>query len=258
MSLCPVDGCSRPAHQNFAICAVHVNSLRQDLAELPSIYVALERALAPYASGVVAGGGDGPVLPYSLVVSEARSNIRAVLVGWIRDLDENPAHHPDDTVHAMCCWLGVRLDHLAGHPVAEEIVRELDEVRRAGDRAAVGPARPEPLGFCEHDGCQEPICAAPGRTFTTCRVCGTTYGVQARKDAMKLDLRGRLLTGAEIADMARYFGDVADRDKTRNLVKVWASRKLITAGGHDADGSPRYPFGEVLDMLAQVQARRAG
>lgn len=258
MTDCPVPRCARPRHENWAICAVHTNQLRQDLDELPSVYRDLERALAPHTSGVVTGGGSGPQLPYNLAVSEAKANIRAVLTGWIRDLDDNPEHHPADTVPAMACWLGARIDRLACHPAAVDIVRELDEVRRAGDRAATGPLPREPLGPCDTDGCTEPITAPPGRPFTTCRICGASYDVEARKAGMKAQLRDQLLTGAEIADMARYFGDVADREKTRKLVNVWGDRKQIQVRGHDPAGHPRYQFGEVLDRLADVQARRTG
>lgn len=255
---CPVERCDRPRHEDRAVCAVHANQLRQDLAELPSVYVALERALAPYASGFVSGGGSAPALPYNLAAAEARSNIRAVLVGWIRDLEADPGRHPADTVPAMARWLYARHHRLVTHPAAEEIVREIDQVRRAGDRAVLGPVPREPLGTCDTEGCQEGLSAAPGRPFVTCRVCGATYDVEARKSAMKAHLRDQLLTAAEIADMARYFGDVADRDRTRNLVKVWGHRGVITAKAHDEAGHPRYRFGEVLDRLADLQARRTG
>ncbi len=247
--------CGEPLRQ-WTVCAVHANQLRQDLAELPGLHRDLERVLARYRGGLVAGGGGGEALPYNLAASEVAGTIRAVLVAWIRDLDDNPEHHPADTVTAMALWLGARHHRLAGHPAAEEVVREIHDVHQAAKRAYFGPTLPESLGPCTT--CREPLYTAQGRAFTTCRVCGTGYDVADRKSALRAELRDQLLTAAEIADMARYFGDVADREKTRNLVKLWGSRRVIEARGHDESGSPRYRFGEVLDRLAEVQARKAG
>lgn len=260
MSLCPVPTgpetiCGENA-RDWTVCAVHGNQLRQDLAELPGLHRDLERVLAPYRGGLVSGGGTGEGMPYNLAASDAAGTMRAVLVAWIRDLGENPDHHPANTVEAMAHWLQARHHRLVTHPAAEEIVREIHEVHAAAVRAFFGPSAPVSLGPCEQ--CQEPLYAGQGRPFTTCRVCGAGYDVEARKDAMKAELRGRLLTAAEIADMAHYFGDVADREKTRNLVKLWGSRKQIEVRGRDADGHPRYPFGDVLDMLAKVQSKKAG
>lgn len=265
MSTCLViTGYSRLAHQphicgenirDWTVCAIHANQLRQDLAELPGLALDLERVLAPYRGGMVSGGGSGAGLPYNLAASDVAGTMRAVLVAWIRDLDENPEHHPADDPASMAIWLGARHHRLVAHPAAEEIVREIHDVHQAAKRAYFGPGLPESLGPCADTMCLEPLYAAQGRPFTTCRVCGAEYDVEARKASMKAQLRDQLLTAAEIADMARYFGDVADREKTRNLVKLWGSRRQIQIRGHDEEGHPRYSFGEVLDRLAVLQAK---
>lgn len=239
MTDCPVARCDQPRHHDWAICAICANRLRQDLAEIPGLSLDLDRVLAPYRGGMVSGGGAGAGLPFNLAASEAAGTMRAVLVAWIRDLDESPEHHPIDTVTAMAIWLGARHARLVTHPAAEEIVREIHDVHQAARRAFFGPSAPESLGPCATEGCLEPLYAAQGRPFTTCRVCGAGYEVEARKAAMKAQLRDQLLTAAEIADMARYFGDVADREKTRNLVKLWGSRRQIAVRGHDDEGHPR-------------------
>lgn len=158
MSDCPT-GCGRPRHQDWAICSVCANGLRQDLAELPALCVELDRSLARLGSNYLGGGkANGDPLPYGLGASRATGDIKAVLVAWVRDLDEDPEHHPADTIPAMSGWLLARHAMLVVHPAAEEVCREFAGITRRA-RHATDPNRRGRIDL--PDPCPEDACAAP-------------------------------------------------------------------------------------------------
>lgn len=228
--------------RDWSVCPVHANQLRQDLAELPALASNLHRVLTRYRSDFVSGStAAGNPLPYSLPASETLGQIRAVLVGWIRDLDENPEHHPADNLAAMANWLHRRHHRLCTHPAAQEIVREFDQVAAAARRITEGPADRVFAGTCDIDGCSEHLMAVVKRDRVTCRACGSVHQVTERREAMESDLADKLVTAAEFATLTTWLAWPVDRHRIRTLLNVWAHRGIITAVSHSQDG-PRYRF----------------
>lgn len=251
--LCPV-GCDRPRSDNWSICAVCGNGLRQDLAELPALASDLHRILTRYNSGFVSGtGAGGDAMPYNLKASEALSHTRAVLVGWIRDLDDNPEHHPADNLAAMATWLLRRHHQLCTHPAAEEVIREITDITTTARRLTDGPPDRVFAGICDTDGCNEHLMAIVKRPHVTCRACATVHDVAERREAMEEALADKLVSAAEFATLTTWLAWPLDRHRVRTVVNVWAHRGVIVPAGHGEDG-PRYPFGE---LRAKVEERFA-
>lgn len=241
---CPVTDCARPRHHDWTICAVCANALRQDLAELPALASDVHRMLTRYRSGFVSGAAGGDGLPFSPAASETLGTIRAVMVAWIRDLDENPQHHPADDLAAMARWLLARHDQLAAHPAADEVAREFAELTRTARRIIDGPPDRVFAGTCGTDGCTEHLLAVKARAYVTCPACGTEHATAERREAMEAELAGVLVTAAEFATLTAWLDWPLDRHRVRTLLNVWAHRGVITAVAHHEDG-PRYRFEEL-------------
>lgn len=244
---CPA-GCTRPRHPDYAICAVHANTLRQDLAELPALASELDITLTRLGGALTPGSRSSERgLPYGLGASEATGHIRAVLVGWVRDLDPDPARHPADTIPAMACWLLARHHRLVTHPAAEEVVREVAEVVRQGRRALDhGPERVF-LGRCE---CGTDLTAPVGATAVRCRACGAEADVAAMRENILAALDDQLVTAAEFAQLAIYLGLIpqSGRERLRQRVNVWATRAIVTPRRRGDE--PAYRYDDLAALLA--------
>ncbi len=239
--------CAEPV-RDWTICAVHANQLRQDLAETPALAGDIERTMARLRSAGPGGtkGAETP-MPYDVCASEALGYLRAVLVGWIRDLDENPEHHPADDIVSMAHWLYARHHRLASHPAAEEVVREFAEAYTAGRRAldTGGPERMF-LGPC---GCGSDLYVEPGRVALTCRECGAEHEVAVLRASLRDQLDDRLVTAAEFAGWAvSYLQVPMRRERIEANVRMWAHRHLVVSHGMDGTACT-YRFADLADRL---------
>jgi hypothetical protein len=136
---------------------------------------------------------------------------------------------------------------------------------------ARGPAAQKYLGPCgawrDHDavcgcegaaGCQVPeTCEgdiyarvyADGTVARTgaCRTCRATVETDERIAWLDGEVRGHAFRAVEIA---QAYGLRA------NTIRVWATRGVLVAHGHDRDGRPLFNVGDVLDLAAVDAARR--
>ncbi len=254
--------CAEPV-RDWTICAVHANQLRQDLAETPALAGDIERTMARLRSAGPGGtkGAETP-MPYDVCASEALGYLRAVLVGWIRDLDENPEHHPADDIVSMAHWLYARHHRLASHPAAEEVVREFAEAYTAGRRAldTGGPERMF-LGLCQW--CTAELFAPTDATVVRCRGCEAEHDPADLRDALTIRIAGHLVTAQEFSGYAvRYLGlNPRAQGRLEDSVRAWASRKVVTAQGHaprpDGPAQPTYRFGDLRGQLDKRNERSA-
>lgn len=130
---CALDGAPTP---DWTICRPCAADLERALAETPALVEELDLTLTRQTGtghGVGARSSEHPVV-FDPRASAVLGDLRAVLVGWVRDLEPDPTYHPADTVGAMARWMLGRRGQVVVHPAAGDIVTELLEVTRRGWR----------------------------------------------------------------------------------------------------------------------------
>lgn len=249
--------CAVPVDDARAICVACTADLEQALAELPALVADLESTLARQTGRGSGNGSRSAVrpLPYDVRAGQVLGSMRAVLVGWVRDLDEDPQHQPADTLPAMCEWLFARVGAIAVHVAADEIHREILDAYAAGVRAVDIPPDRLFLGRCP-DCTLEDIYARPEDVTTRCRNCGNPHDVATLRSGLLAGLDDKLVTAAEFATLAAYSGPV-DRTRIRTLIGVWASREPRLRAVPGPTG-PRYRFGDIQARMARMAEKKRG
>jgi hypothetical protein len=216
----------------------------EDLAEELDVTRYRLSAVAAWSGAPVAGGTTP--LPFDPRAAQAALELHRVLDVWAARLET--AANPGRPVHTagLARWLTHRHDELAGRPDAPAAAVDIGRVVTAGWRAVDRPADRVYAGACD---CGEQLYAGPTAATVVCRGCDSEHVIATRRERMLAELDSRLMTGAEIARLGTYFGQITDRERARGLIKVWAARGLVVARGHSKAGAPLYPFGEVLDRL---------
>lgn len=250
--LCALTDCGRPAHPARDICVHHTWTLERDLAEVPDL--AEELDVTRYRLSVVAAysgtssSSAGTPLPFDPRAAEIALSLHQAVDHWAAQLERaDPARLRPMHTAGVARWLLHYLEELAAHPHAARAVDQIGKAVATGWRTVDRPADRVYAGACTPP-CTEQLYGRPGQPYITCHTCGVRHDADLRRSAMQDDLDGRLMTGAEIARLAQYFGH-ADRERARNLLKVWAARGVITPRGHTPTGAPLYPFGDTLRLL---------
>jgi hypothetical protein len=193
--------------------------------------------------------------PVSWGASEARTDLKAVLVSWalycaaesVRSSDPHDGL-PADDLPALSRFLLWRVDGLAlleiGLEAVDEITREVDRCRRVIDR----PADRKELGKCAEDECAGIMYVRDGRDMAECDVCGVKQSAAELTDALLAELDDRLCTAAEIAQLSTYLGLKADRTQVRKHVEYLARNRRIVAHPSFSDVAT-YRFGDVYEHL---------
>jgi hypothetical protein len=150
-------GCGRPTRDTLALCNGCLWALECDLGDVAWLDEQLELVLSRLAVLGEHNGGRSaetpmPVHPGAL---KARSDLRAALVGWVRDMADGTTHWPADTLPAMAGWLLKRIDRIAVHPAAGDIHGEIVGAVRFAARVIDLPANRTtfPVGPCPELGC---------------------------------------------------------------------------------------------------------
>lgn len=253
--LCGARGCARPAHPNHAVCTHCAWLLERDLAETPALLAQLDTTRARQTSSRGHTGATSTAaapMPYDPRAADAATALHRVLRAWAEGVDVVPDRPtPRRYALALLAAHGILIAHhpRAVHDIGEAVATGWRAVDRPPDRTYAGPCTPP---------CREQLYGRPGQPFITCRACGTRHDADLRRSAMQDDLDGRLMTGAEIARLLAYFGDTPDRERTRNLLKVWRTRGVITPHGHTRTGDPLYPFGDTVRLLTARTYTRTG
>lgn len=258
---CPAGQCKVTIADDRNVCPACAADLQQHLAELPALVADLDRTMARLRNGNSDGskGAETP-MAYDVLASEALSQIRVVLVGWTRDLEEDPTRQPADTLPAIATWLLARLHRLLAHPAAADICTEIANCTAQGKRAVFGPKPRTYLGPCGEatpaGPCPEDVYAALGREYTSCWECGATHGVTGRREALLATLEDRLYTAAEISDLHSHIGYPGTRVQLRALINTWAHRGLVINHGNYA-GQALYRFGEIRQRVVDTGTAQA-
>lgn len=251
--LCPACR-TRPAHQDLTICVHCAWCLQRDLGEAVDLVGELDvtryRLSAVAAWSPAGGAGAGRPLPFDPRAATAALALHHTLDMWAARLERAAAGRARPVHTAgLGRWLLHRHSELAARADAPVAVVDVSRAVATGWRAVDRPADRVYAGVCD---CGEQLYARPGAATITCRGCDREHHIAARRERMRADLNSRLMTGAEIARLGTYFGHITDRERARNLIKVWATRGLVVARGHSKGGDPLYPFGEVLDRLLKA------
>lgn len=131
--------CGLPS-PDTTLCARCTYTLEKDLAEVPNLCDQLDVTLSRQTAVTPHDGGKAAEtpLPFNVNASEARTNLHATLVGWVRDIHDGSEQWPADETPLLSRWLFSRLNrirvHVAADALADEIGYAVSEARRAVDR----------------------------------------------------------------------------------------------------------------------------
>ncbi len=259
--------CGRPTDKFY--CDDCAQSFSVALGEIPWVERELDITITRQQAATWNGGSHSPetALPFHPSASDARGNLRAVLVAWVRFCDEeairhqSPAHGlPTDTLTAMSRWLMWRVDGLALHDIGPEAVDEITSAVAHCRRLIDRPLDRQFLGRCEQCekvGDEGRLYARPGSILATCNNCGDVIDAERLKTRLLAELDDRLCTAAEIAHLSTYLGLDANRDQVRKRINTWHRRRLITSESL-FEGEAAFRFGIVWRLLAHNDGAKAG
>ena len=263
IAACPVEGCTGTRHQGWGVCKGCAAALTRYLAEIPALQTELAIQVARLAQGRQNGAqrlaGASAPLPMDVRASDRAWLLRNTLVGWIRDLEPDPARQPVDDLAAMARWLLARQGQLYVHPAADELVAEVRYAVGQAWAAVDQPAERVFLGTCpaiDQGGvCEAELWAPMDAIRVRCRGCAVVHDPAALRVGLHLRLAGHLVTGVEFAGYAvRYLGvRPSEQDRLEDRVRQWASRGRVVAVGRqqrpDGPAVPTYRFGDLAERL---------
>ena len=194
-------------------------------------------------------------VPFSGPASDALRLLHSTLYPWVREgLEAHPAAYlPNPStiglsraLLGLSGWLQVHPD---GSSAIEEIRYAVRECKRVID---LGPDRWY-CGVCSHDEggqvCTEELYVNAGRLDVTCRTCGTTHDVAARRTAMLDAAEDTLLT---LTEMTRALALTGAATVTRKQLEGWVRRGRLVRSGNDGP-TALYRVSDVRDILAAAQ-----
>lgn len=249
--------CGTPTRDEAYCCDDCLGDLSIALGELPAIVEQLDITLQK-ARGVdyTALGGspssESP-LPISYAAYEASTQLRQVLVMWVRFCVEEQIRHqsastdlPADNLRAMSRWLMWRVDGLGLNDLGPDAV---SEITRAVGRCRVVIDRPEERQFDGPCECGRDLYSKPGSKTTKCKGCEREYGVDEMRAWMETELGGKLFTAREGSTLLGRMG-LPTAQKT---IDKWHERGRLLDHGSNADAPPRLLY--LLDDLIGLAAR---
>jgi hypothetical protein len=111
-----------------------------DLAEQLAITVTRQAVLGAQ-QGMPHRKDDERPLPFNESVSTYEAeDLRATLVGWVRDIEPDIAHQPHDDLVSIATWLTRNVETIRQHQAADEIYDEIRYAVREAWRAVDRPA----------------------------------------------------------------------------------------------------------------------
>lgn len=249
--------CGKPTRDEAYGCEDCADLLGRALGDVPwleeQIDITISRQRGATYDGNTAAGAEKP-LPINLPASEARENLRALMVSWIKLCAEEGVRStslrrnlPEDTMTAMSRWLLWRVDGLMLHEAASEAVDEITSAVAHCHRLVDRPPERRYIGPCA--GCARDLYAKPGATEGQCRWCEHEWTWLEREDWMKARMVGKLVTAREGSTLLGRLG----MSTAQGTIDKWHERARITEAGHNAQGHRLYRWDE-LKALAETRA----
>jgi len=116
-------GCKRKLEGFLADC----ESLRQELV----VTLTRQDTIGPAAEKTKKLAATDSPFPYNAAASAALDGLKATLVSWVLCIaDEQGVWLPADSIAALSSWLVVRINYLARHEAAGEILDEMRQVTK--------------------------------------------------------------------------------------------------------------------------------
>ena len=262
--------CGRPARDEAYACDTCGDELARALGDITWLADELETTITRQKGvdyrnvGGSSGGKKASERPSPVVwgASEARTDLKAVLVSWALYCDaenvRNSDPHgglPDDDLVAISRYLMWRVDGLMlveiGPDAVDEITSAVAHCHRLIDR----PADRQFLGRCQECNEDGSLYARPGSEWATCDLCGCKIEAQTVRDSLLAELDDRLCTAAEIAHLSTYLGLKADREQVRKRINQWNKRGLIVEHP-SVTAEVTFRFGEVYAKLTLDEYER--
>jgi len=247
--LCARPGCTRHAHPDGNLCGHDVWQLGRHLTSVADLVDELDTARYGATASIWppggAGTGEAP-LPFDPRAEDAEHDLHLVLDLWAARLEDDGAGQRPGATAALAGWLYERRYWLAARDDAAAAYAAIAGAVKGVTRVVDRPPEKRYTGTCS---CGQQLYARAGDDTVSCARCSTPHDTAEARRRLGAQLDGQLMTGAEIARLAQYFGHIAERERARNLIKVWAARGLLAAHGHKPGGDPLYPFGETLQLL---------
>ncbi|MFF3671705.1 hypothetical protein [Microtetraspora malaysiensis] len=267
---CPTCSGTMPAH--LKVCRACAAGTLRDLADVPSLTVELDCAIARQTVfGDRAGGRSAETaLPWDQRAREARHVLGSALFEWTRYLagGVHPMAGPicrarcehqtcvyislgrpprrDAALGAMAVWLLRHQRQLLGRAAADEAVDEIREAVRLARRTIDRPPSLWYAGPCGVDGCDADLYARHGVRTIRCRQCYATHDTAAREAWLLAQAADHLGTASGISRALHAFHP----DLTPSVIRSYAHRGRLIRKGRDQLGQPTYRIGDVLDLLA--------
>ncbi|MCW2785226.1 MAG: hypothetical protein JWP74_1743 [Marmoricola sp.] len=246
--------CGKPTRDNAYVCETCLSELARALGEIPwtveQLDISLQKARGVDYTTMGGSASSESPLPVSFPAFEALTNLRQVIVMWVRFCDEEAIRHqspttafPKDTLVSMSRWLMWRIDGLAlndlGGDAVSEITRAVGRARQVIDR----PAEKVYAGPCE---CGRDLYAKPKAKMTKCKGCEREYDVEEMRDWMRTAVTGRLVTAREGSTLLGRF-DLPTAQKT---IDSWHDRKRILDHGCNPTGARLYLIDDLIGLAA--------
>lgn len=268
--------CGQPTRDDAYVCDNHRDELEKALAEVPATIDEIELTMTRQRSAPISGGPSSATkpLPWHEKAADAKRNLRAILVSWVRLCDEEgvrgaPTRLPDDDPAAMSRYLLHCAQGLALHEAGMDAVDEITDAVAECWRVISWRKRERIyLGRCgqvvkDDDGevitlaCDGDVYAEEGEPVGHCEDCAQGVTVVIRKAEIDKLLNDRLMTAAEASTAAIYLGLPVSRERVRNRINQWHKRGRITAAPADTD-EIRFRYADLRRLLFAEFGRDAG
>lgn len=259
--------CGEPT--DGTVCRREVNNLAAALRQIEILSPEVETTVARLCRYAVRGGRRAPQveqddtpraagglrvtpLPVDLHASARAAGAFTAVTTWARLVSEHrgqdlpvpvPGEHP---AAVAAQWLQGHVEWLRHQPFAAEAVDELRAAAATITRVVDAPPPMVVVGVCD---CGAHLYAHHRASTVRCADCGARWDVESSRDTLREALRDRLVTAAEGAILAVLVHPDEDRSKTRDLIRTWAARGLLTT--RQVDDMPAYPFGEIIDRVTR-------
>lgn len=253
--------CSRPLHNQATVCDHCTDTLTRALGHVSWLDAQLQVTITRQHSHPIAGGaGASGSLPWHEQASEARRELHALLVSWVRLCEDD--HVPPaeagptrDDLPSLARWLGRHIAGLVRHDAGADAVEEITDavatclrlIDNRPDREFAGPC---PL-------CHRDLYHAPGQLLVTCHNCGASWDADALRSRLQRQVADRLVTAREGAFLLCLLGHPI-RQAT---IDTWHQRRRLVDRGHvggDPNAPRLYLFADLLELADARPDPRTG